>query len=137
MRTNLELGATPSGYRLLVWRSVDAPAERVWDIFRDTARWSAWGPSLTAVEASDRHIVSGTTGRVRTVFGVWLPFTVQTVTATRWTWTVAGIPATGHRVEARDAGCRAGFEVPLIVAPYVLVCWLALRAIEDLATADD
>lgn len=108
MRTDLELSATPDGYRLRVWRSLDAPAERVWEAFRETARWPDWGPSLTAVEATDRYVETGTTGRVRAVFGVWLPFAVRTATASRLTWTLAGVRATGQRVEPRESGCRPG-----------------------------
>jgi hypothetical protein len=53
----------------------------------------------------------------------------------RWVWRVAGIPATGHRVEPVAAGCRVVFEVPLPALGYAAVCRIALgriaRLVED------
>jgi len=43
---------------------------------------------------------------------------------TRWPdWgpSVAGVPATAHRVEPRGADCLVAFEIPLVAAPYALV----------------
>ncbi|MEM4782102.1 MAG: SRPBCC family protein [Halalkalicoccus sp.] len=117
-----------------VTRVIDAPAEAVWDLLVDTRRWPEWGPSITDVECRDRRIRPGSTGRVRLVGGAWVPFEVTYRDAYRWTWEVAGIPATGHRVEPRNGSCRAVFEVPLLAAGYVPVCRLALsrlaRAVE-------
>jgi hypothetical protein len=46
---------------------------------------------------------------------------------------VAGIPATGHRVEALGPGrCRVVFEVPLLAAPYLAVCRLAAHRIRTI-----
>jgi hypothetical protein len=129
----VRLERTPDGRRLLVSRHVDAPRERVWAIFRDTRRWPEWGPSVEAVDCDVRLVQRGTTGRVRTPLG-WVPFEVTGCTDYRWTWSVAGVPATGHRVEAvgPDA-CRAAFEVPPLAAPYAAVCRRALERIELLA----
>lgn len=133
MSGDTRLANTPDGRRLLVSRRIDAPADRVWDLLVDTERWPDWGPSITAVRCPDRRIREGSTGRVRTVGGLWLPFEVTTCAPYRWTWRVAGVPATGHRVEPLDRGCLAAFEVPLLAIPYMFVCRRALRAIEELA----
>jgi uncharacterized protein YndB with AHSA1/START domain len=121
---------TPEGRRIVVERRVDAPAEAVWDVFRDTDLWPEWGPSVQAVECEDRYVSEGTTGRVR-VLGAWIPFEVTSCTDRRWTWDVAGIPATGHRVG--EDPVTAAFEVPVAAAPYTLVCRRALEKISALA----
>lgn len=124
---------TPDGHRLVVSRAIDAPRDRVWELFVDTHEWPNWGPSITGVETTDRRIQEGTTGRVRTVGGLWLSFEVTACADYRWTWRVARIPATGHRVELLNEGCRAAFEIPLLAAPYVIVCHRALATLESLA----
>jgi len=122
-----------------VARTVDAPADRVWTLLTDTDRWPDWGPSVRAVASEDRVVRAGTTGRVATALGPSLPFVVTTCTDRRWTWRVAGVRATGHRVEPPADGdpdrCRAVFEVPLWAPIYVPVCVLALRRLARLATA--
>lgn len=136
MRPTVSLGRTPDGRRLLVSRTVDAPASVVWDLFTDTRAWPSWGPSVSAVDCPVETIEAGTTGRVR-VAGVWVPFEVTTCDGTRWTWRVADVPATGHRVDALSpTQCRATFEVPLAAAPYVVVCDRALSRLARLATSD-
>jgi hypothetical protein len=45
------------------------------------------------------------------------------------------VPATSHHVEDHDARCRAAIGVPVVVAPYLAICRLALRRIERLAAA--
>jgi uncharacterized protein YndB with AHSA1/START domain len=121
---------TPDGRRLEVARDIDAPRDRVWEVFRDTETWAKWGPSLTAVESPTRLIHQGTEGRVRTVGGLWLPFRVTTCANYRWTWDVVNLPATGHRVEERAGASRAVIEVPVVAAPYVPVCERGLRRLE-------
>lgn len=133
MNDRVGIERTPDGRRLAVSRRIDAPADRTWDLLVDPDRWPEWGPSVTDVEASDRPIVEGTTGRVRTVGGIRLPFEVTTCREYRWTWRVAGIPATGHRIEPLGDACSVVFEVPLPAAAYAPVCRRALRAIERLA----
>jgi hypothetical protein len=69
------------------------------------------------------------------VAGVWVPFTVTSCVDRRWTWSVARVPATGHRVESLAADrCRAVFEVPVVAAAYVPICGRALRRLDRLAT---
>jgi hypothetical protein len=133
VRTRHRIESTPDGRRLVVARLIDAPADRVWDLFVDTRQWPAWGPSITAVECSDRRIRDGTTGHVRTVGGLRLPFEITSCANYRWTWRVAGISATGHRVEPVNGRCRAAFELPLLAAPYTVVCRRALQRLDALA----
>ncbi len=141
-----------------VSRRIAAPAEDVWALLTDTGTWPAWGPSITGVEpagipagppagpASGPAAVTaavtaagglapGSRGRVRTVLGAALPYTVTAVDPGRyWSWSVAGIPATGHRVVPQDGGCLVTFTVPWWAPFYLPVCALALRRIERLAT---
>ena len=131
---------TPSGRKLAVSRVVDAPADEVWTLLTDTTQWPEWGPSVAAVDAPSRYIAAGTRGRLRLAgVGVWVPFVVDSYAdqgdEKRWTWTVARVPGTGHRVDALDGQCRVTFEVPLLAAGYVPVCRRALdriaRLVED------
>lgn len=123
-----------------VSRRVAAPAGVVWKLLTDTGKWPAWGPSITGVEpATDAGAVPGlapgSRGKVRTVLGLALPYTVTGFDAGRyWSWSVAGIPATGHRVTPQDDGCLLTFTVPWWAPAYLPVCALALRRIERLAT---
>ena len=135
-RTDVSVSRTPDGRRLEVSRVVDAPADAVWELLTDPSRWPEWGPSVGAVDCEAERIETGTTGRVR-VAGVWIPFEVDGCDdeGYRWTWRVAKVPATGHRVEPLgEHRCRAVFEVPLLAAGYGVVCERALRRIEALAT---
>lgn len=111
---------------------ISAPAAAAWDLLTDTSRWPEWGPSVARVESTDRWIGPVSTGRVCTAFGLWLPFAVSAFAAGRqWSWKVAGIPATGHRVEALGPECcRVVFTVPALAAPYLLICRIAARRIK-------
>lgn len=113
---------------------IPAPAEAAWRLLTDTSQWPQWGPSLSRVESAERYIGPGSTGRVQTIIGVWLPFRVtEFVAGQRWSWEVAGIPATGHRVESLGPDrCRVVFEVPLPAAPYLAVCRLAAQRIRKI-----
>ena len=121
--------------RLLVTRTVEAPIDTLWDILTDTERWPEWGPSVRGVESTDRYVQTGTTGRVETPLGISLPFEITHCEPYRWTWTVARIPATGHRIDTLDDGkCRVVFELSPLAVGYAPVCERALRRIEALAT---
>jgi uncharacterized protein YndB with AHSA1/START domain len=113
---------------------IQAPASAAWKLLTDTSRWPQWGPSVSSVESAEQYIGHGSTGRVQTTFGVWLPFRVtELVAGQRWGWEVAGIPATGHRVESLGPDrCRVVFEVPLLAAPYLAVCRLAAARIRSI-----
>ncbi|ADQ67388.1 polyketide cyclase/dehydrase [Halogeometricum borinquense DSM 11551] len=134
-RTGAAVERTSDGRRLVVTRELDAPADDAWDVLVETRTWPEWGPSVTAVRGPDR-ISAGVTGEVQIAgLGLWVPFEVTTfdADARRWTWTVARVPATGHRVEALgDCRCRVGFEIPLLASGYAPVCKRALSKIDRL-----
>jgi hypothetical protein len=116
-----------------VGREFAAPASAAWRLLSDTRMWTEWGPTISEVDLDPPMIHQGARGRIRTSVGVWLPFEItQVVPGTRWSWKVLGVPATGHRVEVTRTGCRVVFEVPVVVAPYVAVCRLALRRMAGL-----
>jgi hypothetical protein len=125
---------TPDGRRLVVSRVVAADRDAVWELLCDTERWPAWGPSVSDVRSSARVIDAGTTGEVQVARGPWVPFEITACENYRWTWRVAMIPATGHRVENAPGGCRVVFEIPLAAAGYAVVCERALSRIGRLAT---
>jgi len=127
---------TPDGRRVVVEREIAADREAVWSILVDTDRWPQWGPSVSGVRATERVIERGTTGEVQVAGGPWVHFEVTACENHRWTWRVAKIPATGHRVETAPGGCRAGFEIPIVAAGYAVVCERALRRIERLARGE-
>lgn len=113
---------------------IDATAEEVWNLLVDTERWPEWGPSVLAVDCRERFIRAGTVGRLRTPLGIWIPFVITDFDPPRqWRWRVAGVPATGHRIESLDAErTRLVFELPAIAFPYAGVCLLAGRRIARL-----
>ncbi|MET4137299.1 SRPBCC family protein [Pseudarthrobacter sp. PvP090] len=120
-----------------VSRRIAASAEDVWALLTDTGKWPAWGPSITGVEpaTASAGFAAGSSGRVRSVLGVALPYIVTAFEPGRyWSWSVAGIPATGHRVIPQGGGCLVTFTVPWWAPVYLPVCALALRRIERLAT---
>ncbi|EMA52225.1 SRPBCC family protein [Halococcus salifodinae] len=130
---SLSVERTPDGPRLVVSREIDATPDVAWSLLTDTHRWPEWGPSIVGVTSENRFVQAGTRGHVRTIGGLELPFRVTECANRRWAWRVAGVPATGHRVEPLGAGCRAVFEVPPLAAPYALVCRRALASIDRLA----
>lgn len=117
-----------------VSREIAATPSAAWTLLVDTRSWAAWGPSV-AEARSDPPVLraAGQRGAARAVVGPWVPFTVTDfVPGARWSWRVAGIAATGHRVEPMPTGCRIVFEVPIVVAPYVVVCRVALGRLASL-----
>lgn len=130
--TDVGLERMPDGRRLVVSRTIDAPADEAWELLIDTRRWPDWGPSVRAVDA-DRRVIDGeTSGRLELPGGLWLPFEITSCVDRRWTWEVARVPATGHFVEQRETGCRVGFELPVLASGYAPVCVRALEKIERL-----
>jgi len=118
-------------YSVKIGRLVNASPEAVWEIITDTEQWPEWGPSVREVWCSDRFIREGSKGRVRTAVGLWVPFVITHFEYGRhWSWKVFGVPATGHRIEdLRKTRCRLIFEVPVLAAPYAVVCRTALNRI--------
>jgi len=83
---------------------------------------------------AERFIRKGSRGRVLTAIGVWLPFEIVEYEHTLfWSWKVASVKATGHRIQTTDTGdCSLWFDIPIIAAAYSLVCRMALDRIENL-----
>ncbi|MXR50042.1 SRPBCC family protein [Halovenus sp. WSH3] len=133
---------TPDGRRLEVDRRIDADPASAWDLLVTPDRWPEWGPSVRAVDCAAARISEGTTGRVRVPGGVWIFFEITACReptagrAGRWSWRVAKIPATGHRVEPVSGGCRVVFEIPLVAAGYAPVCSRALDRIASILRSE-
>jgi hypothetical protein len=118
-------------------RTIRASCASLWDLLTDTTRWVEWGPSVRAVECEERYIRLGSKGRVRTAFGLWVPFVVTAMDEGQyWSWHVFGVPATGHRVNrlGKDR-CRLVFQIPIWAAPYAIVCHMALRRIAQVLSS--
>lgn len=114
---------------------VDSPADRVWGLLIDFEEWSRWGPSIRSVSATASEAGPGVTGRVQTVIGVSLPFVITDwIEGRAWSWRVAGIPATGHRVDpVGPTTTRVTFTVPWMAAPYAAVLVAGLERLKRLA----
>lgn len=118
---------------------LDVPDAVAWGLLTDTHTWPQWGPSVRAVDAPQRFISAGITGRVQTTPGLWLPFEITEWEEGRaWAWRVAGIPATGHRVTPVTASsCRVTFTIPRWAPFYAPVCRTALRRIASLVSSPE
>lgn len=116
---------------------IEAPLHEVWSLLTEVRAWPRWGPSVRAVDIEGDAIGAGTTGRVQTVVGLWLPFEITNFEAeSYWDWSVAGIRATGHRVSALAVDrTRVEFTVPSLFRPYVWVLRGGLRRLKRLAEA--
>ena len=113
---------------------IAAPASVAWQLLTDTHEWPRWGPSVRAVDSPQRLIGPGVQGRVQTAAGLWLPFAITDWEPDRaWAWRVAGLPATGHRVEPlAPHRCRVSFLIPRWAPFYRPVCRAALARIAEL-----
>ncbi|MGD8542214.1 MAG: SRPBCC family protein [Desulfobacteraceae bacterium] len=112
----------------------NVPLDRIWRLITDTHTWPHWGPSVRAVDCTERFLRAGSSGRIRTPMGIWVPFVVESFEPEHfWDWRVAGVPATGHRVESVGPNrSRLTFTVPVWALGYGLVCRLALMRIDRL-----
>jgi len=118
------------GASISVGRFMPAPAEQAWALVSHTATWSAWGPTISAVEPAGEALRLGLRGRVRTSVGLWLPFQITAFDPPRsWAWSIRSIPATNHVVTPAPGGCRVSFAVPTPAFAYLAVCRLALERI--------
>jgi len=118
-------------------RDISAPPDAAWDVLVDISAWPIWGPSVRNVSLRDgaTELGLGVRGDVWTAVGVRMPFVITEFDpGHRWSWSVAGVPATGHQVSAADGGCRVRFEVPWWATGYLPVCAVALRRIEKMVS---
>lgn len=129
-----ELVIRISSNRISIGRLYNASPSSVWNVITDTVQWPRWGPTVKRVELAERFIRAGSKGRVLTAIGVWLPFVIVEYEHARfWSWKVASVKATGHRIQTTDTeDCSLWFDMPLIAAPYSLICRMALDRIENL-----
>lgn len=120
---------------LSVHRDVEAPPETVWQLLVDLAAWPRWGPTVRRAELmDDSELHLGSRGRVWTPVGLSLPFEVTSFEPGRhWAWSVAGVPATDHRVEPHLGGTRLSMAAPLWAPAYLPVLATAVRRIDRLA----
>lgn len=120
--------------RIEIRREIAATHQQLWEIITDTEKWSRWGPSVVDVDCVMQQITAGSRGRVKTVFGVWLPFVVTKYSEPYyWRWKIGAVEATGHRLtKIADNKCLLAFDMPWWAMFYLPVCYLALRRIEDL-----
>ena len=119
-----------------VWirRTIDAPPTTLWALLTDVDQWPRWGPSVRSAELAGGRFEVDESGTVTTIGGLRLGFVLTAVEPeTRWTWSVAGVPATDHVLEPLGPErCRVGFGVPWPAIPYLAACWLALRRLDHL-----
>ena len=90
-----------------VGRDITAPPEAVWDVLVDIAAWPLWGPSVRNASLYDgaSQLGLGVRGEVWTAVGVRMPFVITEFDpGRRWSWSVAGVPATGHQAGAVGPG---------------------------------
>ncbi len=114
---------------------INASPQQVWKVLIDTRQWPVWGPSVKAVKSPRQYIDDGLKGSLQTVIGLWVPFEITDFEPLHfWSWKVAGIHATGHRLTEIDENhCELIFEMPAVTLPYALVCRQAARRIGRLA----
>lgn len=122
--------------RIAICKEIKGSAGVVWEIVTDTHLWPVWGPSLLEVDCKDRHIKSGSEGRVKTLFSFWLPFTIVKFRSMDfWSWRIGHLEATGHKIiPTSDNSCKLCFDMPWWAAAYLPVCWFALFKINKLAS---
>lgn len=120
--------------RISICKTIDRPAEMVWDIITDTRYWPTWGPSIVDVNCIDRRIKQGSKGSVKTALMVWLPFTITTfIDLKSWSWRIGPFNATGHTISSSDdCSCTLCFDMGWWAFAYVPICWIALRKIDKL-----
>jgi hypothetical protein len=118
-------------------------ADAVWQRYLVPACWSTWAPHITGVDCTDQVITATTTGRVRTLFGLSLPFDVLDLdhAARSWRWSVHGPygmrMTLRHTVTATAEGSATDLAVygpPVLVLGYAPVAQLALHRLVTLPT---
>ena len=121
-----------------VWVShqIDVPSGTIWRLLVEPASWPEWGPSVRAATTDADELDLGTRGTVHTVAGLRLPFEITRFEpGRRWAWSIAGVAATDHVVEALDDDrSRVSFGTPWPATAYLMICRLALTRLDRLAT---
>jgi uncharacterized protein YndB with AHSA1/START domain len=126
-----------NGIMLTVDRVIPASVQAVWKLLVDLDEWPQWGPPIRRAELKPPHqeLTLHATGTVYTWLPVAVPCVVTEFEPGRfWAWTVAGVPATSHRVDPVDDRARVTIGVPWWSAPYLTVCSIALRRMETMLT---
>jgi hypothetical protein len=122
---------------LSVDRVIAASPPEVWKLLIDLEAWPKWGLTVRRAQLDPPHtgLALHVTGTVETPLLVSLPFVITEFDPGRhWAWTVAGVPATRHRVEPWGDGARVTIAVPWWSAGYLAVCAIALRRIDEILT---
>lgn len=122
--------------KLWVRRAIEAPPGAVWNLLTNLESWPQWGPSVRKVDLGGERLHLGAKGTITTVMGFRLPFEITEFDdGAHWAWKVAGVAATDHTVDPLgDNRCRVGFGVPVLAAPYLAVCRVALTRLESMAS---
>ena len=125
--------------RLVIGMAIHCPAGDAWLLLTDTQQWPRWGPSVTQVDCKQRFIGNDSEGKVRTLLGFWVPFTITEYRDQRfWSWRIGRFPATGHRISVvNESSCVVAFDLPWWAFPYLIVCRIALGRIRKLLTPGD
>jgi uncharacterized protein YndB with AHSA1/START domain len=116
-------------------RVIAAPPAAVWELLVDLDAWPRWGPTIrrARLDAPHTELALHATGTVQTSLLVTVPFVITEFDPGRqWAWRVAGVPATRHRVDPVGDGARVSIAVPWWSAPYLTVCSVAVRRIEEM-----
>ncbi|WP_187147860.1 SRPBCC family protein [Halorhodospira halophila] len=132
----IDHGGTVQRPALEVGLDTSAAPQRLWEVLIDTHQWPVWGPSVREVVSADRYIGAGSTGWVVVIgVGVRVGFRITAFEpGRRWCWSVARLPATGHRVDPLPGGGgRVVFELPRWAFAYTPVCRAACRRIVRMA----
>ncbi|BBZ63270.1 hypothetical protein MMON_45710 [Mycolicibacterium monacense] len=121
---------------LTVDRVVNASPAEVWSVLIDLDAWPKWGPTVAGAELLDgTELGLGERGKVYTPVGIPLPFTItEFEPGRRWSWQVAGIPATAHGVEPTEAGTRLYMGAPVWAGAYLPVLAVALQRIDRMVS---
>jgi len=118
---------------LAVDKLIAAPSSAAWNILVDLDAWPKWGPTVSGARLDSPHteLALHATGTVQTALGFAVPFVVTEFEPGRhWAWTVAGVPATHHRVEPVGNRVRVSMAVPWWATAYLAVCSIALGRID-------
>ena len=126
-------------WRFSVRRTISEPKQEVWELLTNTKYWPIWGPSIQSVNPSHTRISLGTKGSVKTILGFNVNFVITKFEDHDvWNWDTSGLSITGHTIRPINPQCtEVIFDLPVLLAPYALFCWIALRKINRHASEVD